>query len=58
MQPMLSLFSSPTLRVPSTGFQAFNVNPATRGYQQQQYVPATLFLAADHLQVRHTQLGS
>ena len=34
-----------------TGFQAFNLNPATRGHQQQQFVPATLFLAADHIQV-------
>ena len=33
------------------GFQAFNLNPATKGYQQKQYVPATLFLVSDHLQV-------
>ena len=33
------------------GFQAFNINPATKSSHQRQFVPATLFLAADHLQV-------
>ncbi|KAG1671275.1 hypothetical protein FOA52_010846 [Chlamydomonas sp. UWO 241] len=32
------------------GFQAFNLNPATVDLSQSQYVPATAFLAGDHVQ--------
>ena len=44
--------TNPPTHVPChAGFQAFNLNPATKGCQQKQYVPATLFLVSDHLQV-------
>ncbi|GFH27981.1 FKS1_dom1 domain-containing protein, partial [Haematococcus lacustris] len=31
------------------GFQAFNMNPGSRGQRSRVWVPATLFLASDHL---------
>ncbi|GAX79705.1 hypothetical protein CEUSTIGMA_g7146.t1 [Chlamydomonas eustigma] len=31
------------------GFQAFNINPLSQALPQKQFVPATLFLAADHI---------
>lgn len=31
------------------GFQAFNMNPLSQNYKKRQFVPATIFVAADHL---------
>eukprot|EP00803_Ostreobium_quekettii_P008300 evm.model.scf_2302.2 EVM.evm.TU.scf_2302.2 scf_2302:9712-17129(+) len=31
------------------GFQAFNLNPDTKGKEEEEWVPATVFVASDHL---------